>query len=188
LAFKQLYKVGTTYLLSQSSSVPGSVFYDDACIEYFLVRLFSSLSQYRVVLHAYCILGCEVNLLVTPTTPTGISSLWSSVSRQYNTYYRNRFCRDGQVLSTKLNGIEIEDERLMDHQIFIERLAVAKGVVSHAAQYRWSSFSSNGFGLSNNFLTKHTRFQNYLLNTQLPLHSYREAVEHFDPAVSCNVR
>ena len=188
MRFRQLYKAGTTYLLSQCSIVPGSVFFDDACIEYFLVRLLNSLNQYRVVLHAYSILDSEVYLLVTSTTPTGISNLWRSVSHQYNTYYKNRFCRDGRILSPKLNRIEIEDKMLLDHQIFVEKRAVLKNIVSHPAQYRWSSFNSNGFGLNNHFLTKHTQFQNYLLNTQLPLRSYREAVEFSNPAISCNVR
>ncbi len=138
-------------------------------------------------MHAYSILGSEVYLLVTSLTPAGILNLWNAVSRQYNSYYKNRFGRDGQVLSTQLNSIEINDEMLMDHQIFIEKQPLLKNIVSHAAQYRWSSFSSNGFGLGNHFLTKHAQFQNYLLKTQLPLHSYRETVGYSNPAVPPNV-
>jgi len=159
-------------------------FFDDACYDYFLARLFNSLQQFHVELHAYCLTSTEVFLLVTPGTPSGIHNLWKSVVGQYNSYFSGRFDRTRRIIggayTTKWIGA---GENALEAQKYIERVPLTKPGVDHPGMHPWSSYSSNGFGNASHWLTPHRDYQQFLHAGNYSYGRYREFIA--TPAEIC---
>lgn len=186
---RQFYCAGKTYHLEYKDTGVGPVFFDDACIEYFLLRLLNSQKQFRVRVHAYCITSSSVELLITPETPTGICGFWNALIKQYQRYFRFRFDRASRKFNPRLMSCEIESrESLVAAQRQIEQLPVVAKLVSHAAQYRWTSFSSNGFGLTNPLLHQHPWFKSCLDAAEFTLLQYRDFDADLAVARTSNAR
>ncbi len=182
------HNVGHTYFIWYDSKVPGGVFFDEACIEFFLVRILNSLRQFHIKIHAYCITPQRIYFILTPTTPSGIFSQWQSVAQQYNEYYRSRFSRGGRPVSNCFQSRVIRDDsEFVSYQALTELLPVNEGLVSNAGQYRYSSFSANGFGLRNKFLKQHEQFARYLYRQRNSLSVYRDSLEELSQPASSNV-
>lgn len=158
------------------------MFFDDACIEYFLLRLLNSLNLYHVKAHAYFISNSKIYLLMTPETPSGAFNLWRSVASQYHSYYQSRFERAGKLLAGVINKRLLEDgESVVEYQAYIDQQPLFEAGITHPGQYSWSSYNSNGFGLKQRYLTIHPEFSQYMQQTANPKSSYRDLVKFLVP-------
>lgn len=174
---RSCHLAGQTYVVYQSASNCGDGFYDEACYQFYLVRLLNSLQQCQAKLHAYCLMPSEIFLLITPTTPYAISGLLHSVNAQYERYYRQRFERDNKIWRGVGKCSLIQGAALtIDCQKFIERLPVAEAVVSHPGAFGWSSYCGNAFGLKHRHLSRHLAFQEFLKISENPFRSYRDFI------------
>ncbi len=171
------HQPGITHFLTQQEKTIAGCFYDDACSQYYICRLLNSLKTFKVCLHAYCVLPNRVLLLVTPGTPTGINRLLDTVMCQYREYYGDRFTRASDCLGKNRKSKPLTTEgEVLQSQIAIEQQPLIEGLVNHAAMYRWSSYSSNGFGIRSSFLTNHPEFDFFLRNTINPHQKYHSLI------------
>ena len=71
---KQILVRGKTYYVLLEGHDNKLCFVDSACYKYYLTRLKSCLEAYQIELHCYALLPNKIHLLMSPSTPTGISS------------------------------------------------------------------------------------------------------------------
>ena len=173
----QYHQSGSTYFVVQEGDALAGCFFDDACCHYYLVRLLHSLHQFRVNLHAYCLLPDRAYYLITPQTPNGIDRLLRAAMAQYRSYYARRFARVAKHLGKRVSSRLIsDDESALRHQIGIEQQPLLAKLVTHAGMYRWSSYSSNAFGLGSGHLQHHPAFASFLGEMQHPHRSYHQLI------------
>lgn len=168
---------GQTYFVFHENRSGLSSFFDDACCQFFLNRLFNSLRQFHVRIHAYCITPDAVFLLLTPNTPTAISNLLKSVTSQYLDYYRCRFDRQPTgICSSFRSCLILGDRAVLDTQKFVERAPLMRGLCLHAGVHFWSSYCSHAFGSAFSALHQHPSINSYLAKSKHGLRDYRDFI------------
>lgn len=173
-----------TWFLVNRGKVEGAAFFDEACYDFYQLRLFNCLRIFQVHLHAYVLLPREAWLLLTPVRPRNMSSLVDHVNNSYSEYFNERFERDADVFRSQPLPAIIDSAKLfMDCQKLIERWPLASGAVEHPGLYRWSSYSANAFGGRPRHLTRHRFFEQFIDDTESPMERYREFIaEPFETA------
>lgn len=165
-----------TYLL-QYNNRQLVCFFDDACYQYFLVRLFNSLNQFHVDLHAYCLVAKDIYLLLSPVTPYGINNLWKSTTEQYNSYFTARFGRSIRIINKPYKTIETSPSNsALEAQKTIERIPLDIREAENPGTYRWSSYCDNGFGNNDSWLKPHPEYRQFLRENNHPYSKYREFI------------
>lgn len=173
----KIYSAGQTYFVVLKERTSSTGFYDDACYEFYLIRLLNCLNIYQVKLHAYLLQAKEIWLLLTPGTPTGFDSLLRFLNQSYSSYFNTRFGRSAKVWSDSVIISLIPGERLaLDCQKFIEREALRTKIVSHPGEYLWSSYCVNSFGRSDHHLTSHVAYRKFLKGKTNCFGQYREFI------------
>jgi histidyl-tRNA synthetase len=138
---------GQTYFLKLTGKSRGASFFDAACYRIFLTRFLNCLNSFQVKLHAYSLRTKEIYLLVTPSSPTGISNLLNSINQAYSEYFNERFSRAINVWGgSPLSSPVLEDQFCLNCQKYIERIALRDLDIDHPGAYEWSSYCLNAFG------------------------------------------
>jgi putative transposase len=106
----------------------------------FLVVLASTVPRYRILCHAYCLMGNHYHLLVQTPEPN-----LSIAMRQLNGVYTQRFDRRhgrcGHVLQGRFGAQLVDgDAYLREVCRYIVLNPVRAGLVAHPGEWRWSSF------------------------------------------------
>ena len=144
---KRLFIPGQSYFILLEGHNGNHCFYDAACYRYYLARLTNCLAPYQTQLHAYVLLPNEIQLLLTPMTPTGISELMKMVGVAYAQYFNNRFARTGSLWKGRFKSSLIQsDARLLLCQKYMELAPLRHALVQHPGEYPWSSYCANAFG------------------------------------------
>ena len=175
---QELHLPSQTYLVLLKNTSCGAGFYDEACYDYYLKRLNNSLNQFHVYLHAYCFLANEIYLLVTPTTPLGLTHLLGALNEQYADYYNLRFDRETNRRHWRCTSSLIYGDSLaLDCQKLVETLPGIIGLVEHPGTHHWSSYCSNAFGAKSIWITPHRAYRKFLQDNAQSLRAYREYLE-----------
>ncbi len=157
------------------AGVPG--FFDRACYDFYLRRVFHSLGFFRVALHAYVLLPERVWLLVTDSTSFGAGALTASVNRAYADYFRIRFSRQYQQWPQQPRQIPVYGEAaVLICQKLIEYEPVASGRAANTGQWNWSSYRTNAFGGRRPFVTRHPAVRKFLAQGNDPGGEYRSYI------------
>ena len=166
-----------TWFLVNRAKIQGTAFFDEACHDYFQLRLLNCLKVYHVQLHAYALLPNEAWLLLTPGMPKSMFSLLDFVNGCYSEYFNERFERNIAVFQNRpFLAIMDSAQLFLDCQKMIERWPFASGAVDHPGLYRWSSYAVNAFGGRPRFLTRHRWFEQYIAAAESPMERYREFI------------
>ncbi len=166
-----------TWFLATRSDIQGPALFDEACLDYYQLRLLNSLKVYRVALHAYVLQPDEVWLLLTPELHRSAFAMLDHVHECYSEYFNNRFERKVAVFRGAPREVKIESaELLLDCHKLVESWPLLSGAAKHPGLYRWSSYSANAFGGPPRFLTRHRFFQLHLADGEKPLERYREFI------------
>lgn len=168
---KRIFIAGQVYFALQEGNSGSRCFYDDACYRHYLLRLLNSLVYFQVKLHAYALLPNEIQLLLTPATPEGISRLMQRLGGAYAQYFNSRFERSGSLWKGRFKSSVVQGSRqLCSCQKFIELAPVQTGLADKPGQHEWSSYCANAFGDSRKVLAAHEQFK---LPGQNPANRFR---------------
>jgi len=127
---------------------------------HFLACLLSAVRKHGAAIHGYVLMTNHVHLLMTPTTATTIPKAMQSTFSRYVTYFNARNQRTGTLLESRYRAAIVDDEHyLVACMRYIELNPVRAGLVTHPAEYRWSSFRANAFGAPDDLLTPHPAFR-----------------------------
>ena len=136
----RLQTPGAIYHVTARGNARRPIFEDDDDCARFLVVLASTVARYRVLCHAYCLMGNHYHLLVQTLEPN-----LSVAMRQLNGVYTQRFNRRhercGHVLQGRFGAQLVDgDAYLREVCRYILLNPVRAGLVTHPGDWRWSSF------------------------------------------------
>ena len=93
-------------------------------------------------MHAYVLMTNHVHLLVTPSEDGAVGTMMQDIGRRYVRIINSIHDRTGSLWEGRFKSSMIDSERyLLTCHRYIEANPVRAGMVAHAGQYAWSSYS-----------------------------------------------
>ena len=134
-------------------------FFDQADYNHYLQSLHEACKRYGCKLHAYVLMTNHVHLLMTPEADGAISSVMQSTGGRYVKYINKFYERTGGLWEGRYKASLVQTERyLLTCYRYIEMNPVRAGMVSHPAEYQWSSYRANSQEEENDILTPHEEY------------------------------
>ncbi len=133
--------------------------------------------RFQCTVHAYCLMTNHVHLLLTPSTEDGCALLMKYLGQHYVQRLNARLNRVGTLWQGRFYSCPVASERyVLACYRYIERNPVAAGMVSQAADYRWSSFAANALGGTDGFVRPHAAYLGLANECESRGNAYRELV------------
>jgi putative transposase len=135
-------------------------FYQVQDRDFYLFHLGRMLGKARCVLHAYCLMTNHVHLLLTTSSVEGCGYLMKHLGQLHTQYVNRNYGRTGSLWEGRFRSclVQAEDYVLACYR-YIEMNPVRANLVSHPAEYAWSSYRSNGGDVKNALITPHDEYQ-----------------------------
>jgi len=169
------YLPGIPSHIVQRGNNRAACFFADMDYQFYLECLNDAVRRYRVALHAYVLMTNHVHLLMTPTSPSGISNVMQSVGRRYVQYINQTYRRTGTLWEGRHKASLVDaDNYLLKCYRYIEMNPVAAGMVPAPADYAWSSYSYHALGKTQPLIEDHALYLELGATPEIRQHTYRE--------------
>ena len=133
-----------------------AVFVDAEDRATYLAMLRDVVVAHGIAVHAYALLDAEVHLLLTPPTDPALGRSMQALGRRYVAAYNRRYGRTGTLWDGRFRAGIIESKHwLLDSITLIETLPEREHLVSHAADWEWSSARHHLGRLRDPLITEH---------------------------------
>ncbi|KAF3999719.1 transposase [Glaciimonas immobilis] len=97
--------------------------------------------QFKVAIHAYVLMGNQVQMLATPADAQGLARMMQWVGRYYVPYFNQKYTRIGTLWQSRYKAAVIDPEQyLMKCSLAIDCHPVHEGLVASPEQFHWSSY------------------------------------------------
>ena len=107
-------------------------------------------------IHAYVLMTNHVHLLMTPSTPDGVSMVMRDLGRDYVRALNKAYRRTGTLWEGRFKSSLVDTHRYcLACYRYIELNPVRASMVRHPAGYPWSSFHFNATGKPDPLVTPH---------------------------------
>jgi len=168
----------------------GACFYDNSDYQYYLDTLAEQAVKYNCRIHAYCLMTNHVHLLLTPEQNRSAALLMKHLGQRYVQYINRSYQRSGTLWEGRFRSCLVQENNyVLACYRYIELNPVRAGMVSHPAEYRWTSYRVNGQGTYQNWLTPHAEYLALGRNAQLRLANYRSLFSSdIDPDLIAEIR
>lgn len=131
---------GGIYHVTARGNSRRPIFEDDDDCARFLIVLASTVARYRVLCHAYCLMGNHYHLLIQ-TLEANLSIAMRQLNGVYTQRFNRRHERCGHVMQGRFGAQLVDgDPYLREVCRYIVLNPVRAGLVAHPGQWRWSSF------------------------------------------------
>jgi putative transposase len=135
------------------------VFADDGDRAAFVGLLGEAAARHDVAIHAYCLLGNAVHLLVTPPRADTLGRLMQSLGRRYVAAHNRRHARRGTLWDGRFRSAVVEAEALLlAATVYVETLPVSAGLAQAAVDCPWSSAAHHCGRRRDPLVTDHPRY------------------------------
>lgn len=138
------------------------IFAAEADYQFFRDALVEAANKHGLAIHAYVWMTNHIHLLATPQAENSISKVFQSVGRKYVQYFNYTYRRSGTLWEGRYRATVVESERyLLTLMRYIELNPLRAGMVSHPADYPWSSYGHNALdrdGLNSHWLVPHEEY------------------------------
>jgi len=122
-------------------------FFAEEDYRYYVECLEESAKKFGCLIHGYVLMTNHVHLLVTPQVDYGVSQMMQSVGRKYVRYINYQYRRTGTLWEGRYKASLVDSENyLLTCMRYIELNPVRAGMIELPGEYRWSSYSTNGYG------------------------------------------
>lgn len=112
-----------------------------------------------VEVHAWVLMTNHVHLLATSKEDGNISRMMQYVGRNYVRYFNKQYSRSGTLWEGRFKSCLVDnDAYFLTCQRYIELNPVRANMVEDPAQYRWSSYLVNAFGISDDLVIPHVAY------------------------------
>jgi len=139
--------------------------------------------KFRVAIHAWVLMSNHVHMLVTPQQSEGASNLMHYIGSQYVRFFNRKYSRTGTLWEGRFKSSLVqEDTYFLTCQRYIELNPVRAGMVSHPAEYHWSSYRSNAFGTNSSVRQPHQLYLALGNSESIRLEAYRSLFLESIPA------
>jgi putative transposase len=145
----------------------------------YLDKLKDYAGKYKVAVHAYVLMTNHVHLLMTPESATGVSQLMQALGRYYVLYVNKTYERTGTLWEGRYKSTLVDsDNYFLLVSRYIELNPVRARMVTHPAEYHWSSYRGNALGKNIELLTHHICYQCLGLKDEERQNAYRALFDH----------
>lgn len=156
----RMYIPGVPAHIVQRGNNRQACFFTDSDYLYYQNVLGEGLRRYGAELHAYCLMGNHVHLLITPHYEDSISRVIQHLGRQYVQYVNRSQSRSGTLWEGRHKGSVIDAQSyLLNCYRYVELNPVRASMVACPEQYRWSSYHHNALGKTDPLITEHPIYQ-----------------------------
>jgi putative transposase len=101
-------------------------------------------NKFGCAVHAYCLMGNHVHVLLTPAAAHSCALFMHRVAQRYAHYLNRRLNRTGTLWEGRFRSCVVESgSYVIACNRYIELNPVRAGLASHPAGYLWSSYSVN---------------------------------------------
>jgi putative transposase len=150
---------GAAVHVVQRGNNRAACFFQDNDRSFYLFHLARSLPRAKCRLHAYCLMGNHVHLLLTTEDVGGCALLMKSVGQLYAQYINKTYTRSGYLWEGRFKSCLVQSEDyLLACYRYIELNPVRAGLVRSAGEYPWSSHAANATGAPSSLLTPHEEY------------------------------
>jgi len=134
-------------------------FRDDTDRMVYLANLAELIGKTACALHAYCLMGNHVHMLLTPPSAQACATLMRTLGQRYAQYFNRRYERIGALWEGRYRSCLVESAAyVLACYRYIERNPVRAAMVSSPGAYRWSSFDGNSGRTLNRMLAPHVEY------------------------------
>ena len=152
-----------------------SIFLNETDRRFYLDCLIQATEKHNCAVHCYVLMGNHVHLLVTSNGNDNIAEMMVLLGRRYTHYFNQKYYRKGQLWRERIRPCLIDAENyLLACQRYIELAPVRSGIVTHPAEYIWSSYSVNALGEHQEFLKPHPVYMALGSNKAQRIEAYRQ--------------
>jgi len=146
--------------------------------------------EHGVAIHAWVLMTNHVHLLVSPQAPDAAGRMMKALGQRYVQYFNRSYLRSGTLLEGRFRSCPTEAESyLLACQRYIELNPVRAGMVSHPAEYRWSSYRANALCEPDPLVTPHALYTSLGRTAPDRANAYRELFRHeLDPGLIDEIR
>ena len=125
----------------------------------YLLHLHELCARYQCAVHAYCLMTNHVHLLLSPPSPEACMALMKRLAQRYAQYFNRTYGRSGPLWDGRYHSSVAATARyVLGCYRYIELNPVDAGMVSHPAQYTWSSYRANALGHDDRLVRPHAEF------------------------------
>jgi putative transposase len=155
------------------------IFVSGADYRFYLEKLKDACDRTGCEVHAYVLMTNHVHLLMTPQDENSLGRAMQSLGRRYVQYFNHRYRRTGTLWEGRYRATLIDAENyLLTCYRYIELNPVRADMVSHPANYPWSSYRSNALGQSDILVSEHALYRRLGTNDKERCHRYRALFDH----------
>ena len=169
---------GITWHIIQRGNNRSACFYREEDYLFYLIQLDTQARKFGCLVHAYCLMTNHVHLLITPERKESASLMMKNLGQCYVQFINKAYSRSGTLWEGRFKSCLAEDDRyVLSCYRYIELNPVRAGMVSHPADYPWSSYRCNSEGSANSIITAHTEYLQLNRLKEERLRAYRNLVE-----------
>lgn len=134
-------------------------FFEDEDRSFYLFHLARLLPRAGCELHAYCLMGNHLHLLLTARAAPGCALLMKSIAQLHAQYINKNYQRSGYLWESRFKSCLVQSEGyLLSCYRYIELNPVRAGLARRPDEYRWSSYAANGRGEPSSLITPHDQY------------------------------
>ena len=165
-------------------------FFADEDYRFYLDRLAECSTKYGVWIHAYVLMTNHVHLLLSAGRADAPSAMMKALGQRYVQYINRTYRRSGTLWEGRFRSCLTQQETyLLACQRYIELNPVRAGMVTHPAEYRWSSYRANAQGEPDALVQAHPIYAALGLDAQSRQAAYRELFRYeLDPGQVDEIR
>jgi len=125
--------------------------------------------------HAYVLMPNHVHLLLTPSSDLSVSRMMKAIGERYVRAFNKAHKRSGTLWEGRFKSSIVDSQRyLFTCYRYIELNPVRAGMVSHPAEYPWSSYLVNAEGGESDIVKPHELYLAISADPEERLREYRK--------------
>jgi putative transposase len=151
------------------------IFFADEDYQHYLLWLQEAAEAHGCSIHAYVLMTNHVHLLITPEEEDSIARTVQTLGRRYVRHINHTYRRSGTLWEGRYKSSLIDSAQyLLTCYRYIELNPVRAAMVSHPADYPWSSYHHNANGMDDTLLQQHHEYQALGDTTAIRQQAYRK--------------
>jgi putative transposase len=165
-------------------------FYADDDYQFYREWLRTCAQKAGCAIHAYVLMTNHVHLLVSASDGAGPGAMMKALGQRYVQYVNRTYKRSGTLWEGRFRScLTQEDAYFLACQRYIELNPVRAGMVTHPADYAWSSYRCNAQGEADPLVAPHALYEALGPGRDERLAAYRELFRYeLDPGMVDAIR
>src|SRR5271156_7043943 len=134
---------GLPHHVTQRGNRRDAIFFEDGDQEVYRDLLAEQTRKAAVEVWAYCLMPNHVHLILTPTRADGLGLAVGEAHRRYTNFINARGRWTGHLFQSRFASVAMNEVHLMAAVSYVSLNPVRAHLVSHAADWKWSSVKAH---------------------------------------------